>query len=151
MMGEDTQNQPEWVERLFTCIQENWQHHVPCLHINMQAFWNAEHQAWQVKAAPVFQEVRGGESDGMKVWSGFLFDLGDFGRSPGVWIQEQAVASSCNHCTAYPKLLVKGRFEGHPFILHILLEPPADTEVVEVVDTLRQEVREPRTLRQDGE
>jgi hypothetical protein len=134
--------QPKWVARLIDRIHRHWQYHAPCKHINVQALWDEAYRAWQVKAAPVFQEVLGGEDDGKRVWSGFVFEMGEFSRTPGVWIQEQAVASYCNECTPYPKLMAKGKFEGHPFLLHVYLEPIADTQTVEIIDTLENEIRE---------
>ena len=51
------------------------------------------------------------------------------------------MASFCNECTPYPKLMIKGKFEGHPFLLHIYLEPIADTETVEIIDTVNKTIR----------
>lgn len=132
---------PKWIERLFDLIHKHWQYHAPCSHVNMQAFQDESHM-WQIKAAPVFQEVYGGDDDGKRVWAGFLFDTGDFSREEGVWIQEQAVASYCQECTEYPKLMLKGKFRGHQFMLHLFLEPIADTATVEMIDTIKQEIRD---------
>jgi len=104
---------------------------------------------WQVKAAPVYQEVYGGDDDGKKVWAGFVFDIGDFSRETGVWVEEFAISSYCQECTEHPKLMARGKFQGHQFFLHIFLEPVAETEPVEVIDTIQQQIRDmPET---DGE
>jgi len=134
--------QPKWIARLIDCIHHHWHHHAPCSHVNVRAFWDEGEKAWRVSASPVFQEVLGGPDDGKKVWAGFLFEMGDFSWSPGVSIQEQVVASYCNECTPYPKVMAKGTFEGHPFLLHVYLEPIADTEIVEIIDTIKKEIRE---------
>lgn len=151
MKNNNEKKAPKWINRLFDRIHKHWNYHAPCSHINMQAFWDDEYKAWQVKAAPVFQEVLGGPDDGKRVWAGFLFEMGEFSRTPGVWVQEQAVASFCNECTPYPKLMVKGKFEGHPFFLHIFLEPIAETDTVEIIDTLKQEIREKQPTPQESE
>ncbi len=134
--------QPEWIARFTDCIHRHWQYHAPCSHVNLKALWDEQQTVWQVSAAPVFQEVLGGPYDGKKVWAGFVFEMGKFSRASGVSVQEQAVASYCNECTPYPKLTAKGTFEGHPFLLHLYLEPIADTETVEIIDTINKEIRE---------
>ena len=133
---------PKWMGQLFATIHGCWQHHAPCKHINMQSYWDENSDCWQVKAAPVYQEVYGGDDDGKKVWAGFLFDMGEFSRSHGVWIQEQALCSVCVECTQHPKIMARGKFQGHPIFLEVYLEPVADTEPVEIIDTLKQEIRE---------
>jgi len=45
--------------------------------------------------------------------------------------------------------MARGKFQGHQFFLHIFLEPVAETEPVEVIDTIQQQIRDmPET---DGE
>lgn len=133
---------PRWTKRLFALIYKHWQYHAPCLHINLQAYFDYENKVWQIKAAPVYQEVYGGDDDGKKVWAGFIFDIGDFSKENGVWIQEFAAASYCQECTEHPKLMAQGKFQGHNFHLHIFLEPVAESEAVEMIDTLQQEIRD---------
>jgi hypothetical protein len=146
MENNDLSNQlPQWTENFFRLIHKNWSYHSPCEHINIQGWWDTEEKIWQIKAAPVFQEVYGGGEDGKKVWAGFIFDSGDFGRENGVWIQEQAVASYCQGgvqvCNPHPKLMIRGKYKNHWFLLHIHLEPITETETIEVVDTIKKEVR----------
>jgi len=119
------------------------------MHTHLHAQYDRERECWVVGVAPVFQEVYGGDEDGQKVWTGFLFDIADFLRWPGVHIEEYAVASYCNGCTPVPKLMMSGKFRGHPVMLHILLEPPPNTEPVEVLDTLTHQIREKEKV--DGE
>jgi hypothetical protein len=133
---------PNWISQLYECVYRHWNHHSPCKHINLKTDWSRDTKCWHITAAPVYQEILGGEKDGEKVWAGFLFDMGDFSRDEGVWIQEQAFMSLCSECTEIPKIMVKGKFRGHNFYLHLLLEPPKDSEIVEVIDTLKKEVRE---------
>jgi len=136
------QDTPKWARRFLKLIYKHWQYHAMCKHINTQAYFDKEHDAWQFKAAPVYQEVLGGEDDGQKVWAGFLFDVGEFGRNKGVYIADHALQSFCGDCNNCPKMMVKGKFEGHSFYLQIYMEPVADTEPVEILDTIKEEIRE---------
>lgn len=140
-MNNEKKQEPKWIERFYNTIYRHWQHHAPCEHINLRSEWNKETRCWHVNAAPVWQEILGGEDDGKKVWAGFLFDFGDFSRAEGVWVQEQAFFSVCEECTPHPKTLTKGKFQGHNFYLHLSLEPPTDSETAEVIDTIKQEIR----------
>lgn len=132
---------PKWMPLFYKTIHKHWQHHAPCEHINLMSEWSDETKCWHVNAAPVWQEILGGEDDGKRVWAGFLFDFGDFSRAEGVWVQEQAFMSVCSECTPYPKTMTKGKFRGHNFYLHLFLEPPQETEAVEVIDTIKKEIR----------
>lgn len=145
-MGRKMDNQekkfPKWIPIFYDTISKHWQHHAPCEHINLKAEWVKETKCWHIQAAPVFQEILGGEDDGKKVWAGFLFDMMDFSRDEGVWIQEQAYMSVCKECTSNPKIMSKGKFRGRNFYLHIFLEPPEGSDSVEVIDTIKKEIRE---------
>ena len=133
---------PKWTKRLFFLIHRHWQYHSPCEHINIKAYFDVENKLWQIHAAPVYQEVYGGDDDGKKVWAGFLFDMGNFSRETGVWIQEYAVSSYCNECTEHPKIMARGKFQGHQIYFHIFLEPIAETEAVELIDTINFQIRD---------
>lgn len=133
---------PKWTDKLFVLIHKHWQYHSPCEHINIKIFFDEEKKLWQVHAAPVFQEVFGGDEDGKKVWAGFLFDIGGFSRETGVWTQEFAITSYCNECSDHPKMMLLGKFQGHQIYLNIFMEPIAETEVVEVIDTINCQIRE---------
>ena len=95
-----------------------------------------------LKAAPVYQQIYGGPDDGKKVWVGFSFDIGEFGRVPGVKVLNQMVASYCDECTSCPKNILQGEYNGHLFLLHIMLEPDQNSPIVEIVDHLKKEIRE---------
>jgi hypothetical protein len=130
---------PKWIEKLFALIHKHWLYHAPCIHINITACY--DQKIWHVKAAPVYQEVYGGDDDGKKVWAGFGFDLGSFGKESGVWLKKQFVYSFCQECSEYPKLIVLGKFQGHPISLEVYLEPVVETEPVEFIDTIQHEIR----------
>lgn len=139
--SEKERKTPKWIKQFYQAIYDNWQHHAPCDHVNTKAEWCEDTKCWHIHAAPVWQEILGGEDDGKRVWAGFLFEFGNFSRVDGMWIQRQAFSSVCNECTPYPKTICKGRFKGHRFYFHLLLEPPAEMESVEVLDIIKQEVR----------
>ena len=134
------------IEDFKEAVERNWRYHAR----SHSLLWRTQEEGgeWKIEVAPVFQEVYGGDDDGKRVWAGFLFDTGDFSREEGVWVQEQAVASYCQECTDYPKLMLKGKYRGHQFMLHLFLEPIAGTEPVELIDTIKNEVRELRETQQ---
>lgn len=131
---------PKWVSKLTNLIARYWQHHGPCESINFNAF-RTEDNFWMIHAAPAYQEVFGGEQDGEQVWTGFIFEAGEFSRESGLWIQDFAVASHCSACKSYPKIMFKGKFRGHNVMIYIMLEPDKNTPCVEILDTIKQEIR----------
>lgn len=133
---------PKWLCELYTAIHRYWDYHSPSEKINTIASFDNREKIWNVKVAPVFQEIYGGTNDGKQVWSGFIFDLSEFARENGIWVQNFAVASKCKKCSPCPKLLVKGKFKGNSFFLQVYLEPVPDSETVEIVDVIAQTVRE---------
>lgn len=139
MRNDKEKSLPKWTNRLFALIHKHWLYHAPSIHINIKASYSQK--TWLVKAAPVFQEVYGGDDDGKKVWAGFGFDIGSFSREPGVWLKKQVVSSFCQECSEYPKLIVHGKFQGHPISLEVYLEPATETEPIELIDTIQHEIR----------
>lgn len=139
-MGKNNKT-PKWMFRFFDTIYKCWQYHQPCTRINMQSSWDEDTKIWHIKAAPVFQEVYGGNDDGKRVWAGFIFDMGMFSRAEGVFLKEFAFSSYCNGCSEHPKMMAYGKFEGRSISLQIFLEPVADTETVELLDTINQKIR----------
>jgi hypothetical protein len=139
---------PRWVQKIIYLVHKNWNYHAPCLNINSRASFDKVQKVWQIEAAPVYQEVFGGNEDGKKVWAGFIFDIGDFSKENGVWVQEFAVASYCNECNEHPKLMIKGKYKGHRFLLNVFLEPVPTTKIAEIIDVIRHEIR---NLPEEGE
>ena len=135
-------NPPKWIQDLYDTIYKIWNYHGVCSHINFKNYHDKTKNLWGIKAAPIYQMIYGGENDGKKMWTGFSFDLGDFSRAPGVWVQNHLIASYCDECTPSPKMLVQGKYEGNSFLLHIFLEPDPKSDIVEVLDHLKKEVRE---------
>lgn len=140
-MNRDSTNRPRWVQRLFKLIEKHWRHHGPCMSIHFDARHTPENEAWEIEAAPAFQEVFGGEQDGQQVWTGFVFEAGEFSKETGLWLQDFAVASQCAACCPRPKVMLKGKYRGHNVFVTIRLEPEKGTEPAELLDTITKEVR----------
>lgn len=133
---------PKWMTKLFDIIYNVWHYHGNCTHINFQHSKDNDNKIWMLKAAPVYQQIYGGEDDGKKGWIGFSFDIGEFGKVPGVKVLNQMIASYCDDCTPYPKHVLQGEFNGHLFMLLIMLEPDPNSPIVEIVDHIKKEIRE---------
>lgn len=140
-MNQDATDRPRWVQKLFTLIEKHWRHHGPCNSIRMDARYSPDFRAWEVEAAPAYQEVFGGEQDGQQVWTGFIFEAGEFSRETGLWLQDFAVASQCAACCPRPKMIMKGKFRGHNVFVTIRLEPEKGSAPAELLDTITREVR----------
>lgn len=131
---------PKWCKKFVNVIQRYWKYNSPCSAFNVQPIPDPKSKSWVIRIAPIFQEVYGGDDDGKKVWSGFIFDFGDFAREEGVWIREYAIASYCAEHTNHPQLMIDGKYQGHKFKLSIILEPITETSPVEIIDTIHQKL-----------
>lgn len=60
---------PPWFDRLTRLIERSWDHHGACMSLHFASVFDTESREWRIVAAPVFQEVLGGEDDGKKVWT----------------------------------------------------------------------------------
>ena len=122
-------------------VERRWEHHAICHHL----LWSINERddgVWQIEVAPVYQEVLGGEDDGKKVWTGFEFDLTGLFGEPGVFALEFGAVSYCIECNnATPIIAVRGRYQGVPFVMKLHLEPIPDSDPVEIIDTIKNEVR----------
>ena len=95
----------------------------------------------QFEVAPIFQEILGGDQDGMQVWSGYEMNLTDFFAVPGIEVTEIGFKSLCVECALNPFIGIRGEYKNGPFILTIYLQPIADTEPVEIIDTIKNQTR----------
>ena len=121
-------------------VERRWEHHGNCHHL----LWSINERddgTWQIEVAPVYQEVLGSKDDGMKVWTGFEFDLSGFFGEPGVFALGFGAVSYCVDCNATPIIAVRGRFQGVPFVMKLHLEPIPESEPVEIIDTIKNETR----------
>ena len=98
--------------------------------------------AWRqttAHAAPVFQEVYGGKDDGKVVWTRFEFHEAKLMRAMKVF--GIVASSSYTESIPIPAITIRGEDRSHMVNLTVFLEPPPGTPVVEVIDTLKHEVR----------
>jgi hypothetical protein len=121
-------------------VRRHWDYHAPC----EQVFWRSEVQGdgtLKIDLAPVYQEVFGGEDDGKRVWAGFELDLLGLCKELGIIVKDCGAMSRCEEYNPTPFVGVNGEYFGQPFRLRIHLEPMQDSEIREVKDTLRLELR----------
>lgn len=52
---------PPWFHRIHQAITDGWQHQGPCSRISLTSAFDDERRLWRLFAAPVHQEVFGGE------------------------------------------------------------------------------------------
>jgi len=105
------------------------------------AFYKRDDNVWQIGAAPVFQEVYGGEDDGKRVWSAFQFDLGEFITEPELEIDECGAMSFEQATNTRPFIVFIGSYKRQPFVFQLNLEPIPDTPAFEILDTINDIVR----------
>jgi len=121
-------------------VERHWKYHRPCRH-RMRSSERLADGTMQFSAAPIFQEILGGDQDGMKVWSAFEMNLSDLFSEPSIEITEVGFRSVCIECTPTPFVGVRGTYKEQPFVLMIHLQPIADTEPVEIIDTIKNTTR----------
>ena len=120
-------------------VRGHWLNRTLCERVR----WRADliDDTWQIEIAPIFQEVWGGEDDGKRVWSAFEYDLAGLFHEPGLRVDKFATRSQCVFDSPTPFIAIKGEYFGEPFVLRMHLEPIPNSEVVELVDAIRNEVR----------
>ena len=122
-------------------IERHWSHHAPCNSISVEVRHRPERNDWSIVVSPPYQEVVGGSQDGEKVWAGFDLDISGLLDEPGFEVDAMGAASYCVQCSPTPFVGFKGRFKGKPIFLRISLEPIPDSTALELVDTVRNQVR----------
>ena len=106
-------NSPKWYKKFISLIESCWEHHGPCMHLHSRCAYDTEGGEWCITVAPVFQEVLGGENDGKKVWTGFIFHNDIFFKADGVFVERFAASSLCHQCSPKPRLMFRGKYRGH--------------------------------------
>lgn len=131
---------PPRFDRLTRLIEKCWEHHGPCAHLHVTSAFDTNSHEWLIVAAPVFQEVLGGEDDGKTLWTSFVFQTE---KLLGAMTEVRISAGSfCIHCNPVPTVTFKGRYRGHRANVQIILEPTPGSAPVEIIDTLRCEIRD---------
>ena len=129
-------------DSLHRLVLKHWQHHGAAIQVRWCVEHDPETGTVQCQASPVYQQVFGGELDGKKVWTGFLFDVSAFASESEVEIESTTTASVCRSCSVFtPYTSVKGKLNGEPFALWICLGPTPFCPIMEIVDTIAEEVR----------
>jgi hypothetical protein len=134
------EKRPPWFARIARLIEGSWQHHGPCGNLHVSCAFDNDSGEWVIVAAPVFQEVLGGEDDGKTVWTGFVFQADKLLR--GMAVESISAASVCQQCCPTPTLVIRGRYRRNRITLKLLLEPVPGSPVAEIIDTLRFEIRD---------
>ena len=122
-------------------ILRHWTHHSPCKVISVETTYRPDRADWNILIAPAFQEIGGGGQDGSLVWAGFDLDITNLLDEPEFEVDAMGAASYCIQCSPTPFVGFKGRFKGKPCFLRISLEPIPDSKAMELVDTVRNQVR----------
>lgn len=134
------ENCPPWFDRFARLIERSWVHHGPCRKLHVSSALDDNSGEWLILAAPAFQEVLGGEDDGKTVWTGLVFQVDKLLRV--MTVENISAASMCNECNPTPALVIRGRYRGHRVSLKICMEPVPGSPVVELIDTLKGEIRD---------
>ena len=134
------EKRPPWFARFTRLLERSWEHHGPGTNLHVSSAFHSDSGEWAILAAPVFQEVLGGEDDGKTVWTGFVFHTEKLLRA--MVVESISAASVCNECSPTPALVIRGRYCGHRIVLKVCLEPMPGSQVVELIDTLKCEIRD---------
>lgn len=121
-------------------VERHWRYHAPCETL----LWSVQRadDEWQIEFAPAFQEVVGGDQDGAKLWAGFRYDISDLLAERGVQVESILASSYCIECSETPCIGIKGSYFGESFRLKLHLEPIPNSESVEIIDTIKEQVRD---------
>jgi len=122
-------------------VERNWKHQSLCQHIHWSAHEMPDDTGWFIETAPVVQEVFGGEGDGTLTWSAFEFHIDTFISEMGIQLEDFGASSLFKKQNTLPFIGFRGTFWGTPFSMVCILEPLPNSEPVEIIDTLKQEVR----------
>lgn len=121
-------------------LEKHWHYHAKCQNLSW-AHVERDDGICEIEVAPVFQELYGGVDDGKKVWVGFEVRLGGFFTEPGVEVEDFGAVSYCVDYSPTPAIPIRGTFRGLPFVLKLMLEPVPGSEPIEIVDTIKAELR----------
>jgi hypothetical protein len=133
------EKRPFWFDQFRRLVEKSWDHHGPAGSVRLDSALEIENGLWLFRASPVFQEVFSGKDDGKIVWTGFEFHTDKLMRGMTVW--GVSCKSCCPDCISTPTITIRGSYRAHSIRLTILLEPIPGSPVVEIIDTLKCEIR----------
>jgi hypothetical protein len=129
------EKRPFWFDHFKRLVEKCWDHHGPCKTFHLQSALQVENGLWLFRAAPVFQEIFGGKDDGKTVWTKFEFHTDKLTRALKVY------RISTTSGPPAPSVTIHAEYRSHMVQLTVHLQPPPGSPVVEIVDTLKHEVR----------
>lgn len=144
---------PKWIQRVLDICWENWQYRAPSGRLAVKVERNPKLKVWEIWTAPSVQELYGGAKDGEKFWPPFIFDVSSFTAHTDITVTSMAIGSTCttDDNFAMPQMMLRGKLQygkrSYKFFLRVLLEPDKGIETLEIIDTIKQEVRFPRNER----
>lgn len=113
-------------------IAKHWQYHRPCRD-RLYRSSKISPDVTQVEFSPIYQEVLGGNADGLRFWSGYSVNLTDFFAEPEVEVSEFGFSSYCSECAMIPFVGIRGTYKQEKFVAMIYLEPSA-VEPIELIN-----------------
>lgn len=129
------------IESFRDVIRSHWVYHGLCNMMNWAVF-TRDDSVTQIEIAPAFQIIYGGAEDGKKVWTPFEFDIVGFLNEPDLdEIQECGAMTYSLEESTGPFIGAVGTYRGKQFAMQIYLEPDPSTVPLELVDRIRNEVR----------
>ena len=132
----------ELEDTLRRLVERHWHHRSVCGQVYWIAQWQTELELLRCHAAPVLQEVFGGEDDGQIHWTAIWFEFDAFGCEPEIEIQAIKGTSVCIPCDfVTPFVAMRVELNGEPFELLIHLAPIPTSPPLEILDMLTGQVR----------
>jgi hypothetical protein len=123
-------------------VERHWHHRRRSNHIHWSCRLQPDEQGCFIETAPVIQEIYAGEHDGAVTFAAFMFDLDEFFKESGLVVETSYLTSLHVDDGTPPYFAIEGTYWNVPFILKMQLEPMSESEPVEVIDMLNEELRD---------
>ncbi len=123
---------------LLTAVKRCWRYRA----MSEQLHWSSHMQddgVLEIDAAPVYQEVFGGENDGKVTWADFEFDT--LGFSNEVDCTEIVALGESEEHSLKSLVGIRGSLNGQRFLLRLHLSPIENTVIREIYDSINNTVR----------
>ena len=129
-------------DSLRQAVERHWHHLRRSHHIHWSCRQRTDEEGFFIETAPVIQELYGGEHDGAVTFAAFMFDLDGFFKELGLVVEKSFLMSLHVDDDTLPYFSVEGTYWGIPFLMELQLQPMSDGEPVEVIDVLKEELRD---------